>query len=223
MPNYNRTPAAKEKALGLFLVVLLGAHALASCGDPVAAQKLTAGRQTSAATTVPPVTHVLSPKAYGCDGNTKPYGALVGNAAFAGIDQGVDFTPSTKAGYDICAPASGVITLADQTGHTYDNTKGAAEVVEKLDSAPNTPNSSPYIYFAEFVQIAPYIHLGTHVRAGEVIGSNNQGPGIEVGWAYDAQGTYWLCSEAEMTPCGKSFDAWVRNQPLQADQPRTAR
>jgi hypothetical protein len=149
----------------------------------------------------------------GCASNGT-YSALVSSGAnFAGIDQGIDFTPKTTSGFDICAPESGTITQADQTGHHFDRTPGQAEIIERLDQKPNAPNSSQYIYFAEIIKIDSNIKVGTHVSKGDVIGHNNQSPGIEVGWAHNADFGF-LCSLGSslgsQTPCGVSFDAWIK-------------
>lgn len=146
----------------------------------------------------------------GCDGSSGQYAALVSSGAnFARIDQGIDFVPANSSGYDICAPASGTITQADQTGHHFDGTPGQAEIIEKLDQSPGVPNSSQYIYYAEIIQIASTIQVGTHVNAGEVIGHNAQSPGIEVGWADPSGNGNFLCGLGLSTPCGTSFNSWI--------------
>jgi|GEM_PF-5819478 len=150
----------------------------------------------------------------GC-GSSGSYSALVGDGSnFAGIDQGIDFTPANSSGYNICAPASGTITLADQTGHIFDRTSGQAEIIEKLDQLPNAPNSSQYIYYAEIIQIDNGIRVGTHVNKGDLIGTNNLSPGIEVGWGSDPTHGF-LCTLGQtlgsQTPCGQSFNSWIKD------------
>lgn len=140
---------------------------------------------------------------------TGTYSALVSSGAtFAGVDQGIDFTPSATGGFDMCAPAPGTITIADQTGHHYSRTTGQALVVEKLDQPPTTPNSSPYIYFDEIIQINSSIHVGSHVNAGDIIGHNAQTPGVEIGW--DSGNGYPQCGLGIPTPCGTSFNTWIQ-------------
>jgi len=148
-----------------------------------------------------------------CSGGGK-YSAIVGaGSSFAGVDQGIDFVPSRSSGFDICAPASGTITQADQTGHVYARTSGQAEVILHLDQAPNAPNSSQYIYFAEIIQIDSSIKVGVHVNKGDLIGHNNASPGIELGWAPNASYGF-MCpyTGSAQTACGKSFDTWVQAQ-----------
>jgi hypothetical protein len=144
-----------------------------------------------------------------CGGSGK-YSALVSSgSSFAGVDQGIDFVPSGSRGYNICAPAPGTITLADQTGHHFDRTSGQAEIIEKLDQTPNAPSSSQYIYYAEIIQINSNINVGTHVNAGDTIGTNSQSPGIEVGWGQSSTEGF-KCPIGYPTACGTSFDSWVQ-------------
>lgn len=146
----------------------------------------------------------------GCGGGGK-YSALVGpGSSFAGTDQGIDFVPSGSSGFDICAPAAGTITLADQTGHHFNRTSGQAEIIEKLDQPPNAPSSSQYIYFAEIIQLSSTTTVGAHVNKGDVIGHSDQSPGIEVGWAPDATHGFMCTLTGGATPCGQSFDTWVQ-------------
>jgi hypothetical protein len=148
--------------------------------------------------------------ASGCGGGGK-YSALVdSNASFAGTDQGIDFVPANPAGYNICAPEPGTITLADQTGHTFNRTSGTAEIIEQLDQPPNAPSSSQFIYYAEIIQIDPNIHVGVHVDKGNIIGHNAQSPGIEVGWAPSATRGF-MCAISYPSPCGTSFGNWIVN------------
>lgn len=144
-----------------------------------------------------------------CSGSGK-YSALVGKgSSFAGVDQGIDFVPSGSGAFNICAPAPGTITLADQTGHHFDRTTGEAEIIEKLDQTPNAPSSSQYIYYAEIIQINSNIKVGTHVNAGDIIGTNSQSPGIEVGWGLSPTEGF-MCPIGYPTACGTSFDSWVQ-------------
>lgn len=146
----------------------------------------------------------------GC--GTGKYGALVSSgSSFAGVDQGIDFVPSGSKPYNICAPASGTITLADQTGHQFMRTTGQALVIEQLNQPPNAPSSSKYVYFAELVNIAPGIKPGVTVQKGQVIGTNSQSPGIEVGWGSGPQNGF-MCGIGYPTPCGTSFNSWVQAQ-----------
>lgn len=144
-----------------------------------------------------------------CGGNGK-YSAIVSSGStFAGVDQGIDFVPSGSGGFNICAPAPGTITLADQTGHHFGRTTGQAEIIEKLDQTPNAPSSSQFIYYAEIIQINSNIKVGTHVNAGDTIGSSSQSPGIEVGWGLNST-IGFKCPIGYPTPCGTSFDSWVQ-------------
>lgn len=148
----------------------------------------------------------------GCGGSGK-YSALVSSgSSFAGTDQGIDFVPTGSGGFDICAPASGTITLADQTGHHFNRTSGQAEIIEKLDQSPSAPSSSQYIYYAEIIQIDSSIHVTGHVNKGDTIGHSDQSPGIEVGWAPDATHGFMCTLSGGATPCGQSFDSWVQGQ-----------
>ena len=151
-----------------------------------------------------------TPTAGGCGGGK--YGAIVGTgSSFAGVDQGIDFVPSGGKAYNICAPASGTITLADQTGHHFMRTSGEALIVEKLDAAPNVPSSSQYVYYAEIITISSGIKPGVHVNKGDVIGTDGQSPGIEVGWGLnDTNG--FMCGIGYPTACGTSFNNWVQAQ-----------
>jgi hypothetical protein len=144
-----------------------------------------------------------------CGGSGK-YSALVSSgSSFAGVDQGIDFVPAGSGGFSICAPAPGTITLADQTGHHFDRTSGQAEIIEKLDQTPNAPSSSQYIYYAEIIQINSNISVGTHVNAGDAIGTSPQSPGIEVGWGLSPT-VGFMCPIGYPTACGTSFDSWVQ-------------
>lgn len=147
-----------------------------------------------------------------CKGGGGKYAALVSSTAnFAGIDQGIDFTPTGTTPFDICAPASGKITQADQTGHQFDRTTGQAEIIEQLDQSPSAPDSSQYIYYAEIIQIASGITVGTHVNKGDLLGTNNESPGIEVGWALSPT-IGFKCPIGIPTPCGESFNTWIQQQ-----------
>lgn len=144
-----------------------------------------------------------------CGGSGKYSGLVSSGATFAGVDQGIDFVPSGSGGFNICAPAPGTITLADQTGHHFGRTTGQAEIIEKLDQTPNAPSSSQFIYYAEIIQINSNIKVGTHVNAGDTIGSSSQSPGIEVGWGLNST-IGFKCPIGYPTPCGTSFDSWVQ-------------
>ncbi len=150
-----------------------------------------------------------------CSGGGK-YAALVGpGSTYADTDQGIDFIPTSNGtAYNICAPASGTITQADQTGHQFQRTPGQAEVIEKLDQTPNAPNSSRYIYYAELVNINSQLHVGSHVNAGDLIGTNSQSPGIEAGWGLNST-IGFLCPignpVGQPTACGNSFNSWVQS------------
>ncbi len=149
----------------------------------------------------------------GCGGSGK-YSAIVDNgASFAGIDQGIDFTPQTSAGFNICAPGPGTITLADQTGHKFEKTDGTAEIIERLDAPPGPiPSiSRQFIYYAEIIQLDGAIKVGAHVAKGDLIGHNNKSPGIEVGWAPSATAGFG-CSVGGQTACGTDFNDWVQVQ-----------
>lgn len=145
----------------------------------------------------------------GCGGSTDKYAALVGpSATFAGIDQGIDFTPANNTGYDICAPAAGTIEYVSTTDCIFARTSGCTQIREKLDQNPGVANSSQYIYYAEIIDVNSNIKVGTHVNAGDTIGVNAKIPGIEVGWATGATGP-WLCGPGIPTTCGTSFNNWI--------------
>jgi hypothetical protein len=146
----------------------------------------------------------------GCSGGK--YGALVGSgSSFAGVDQGIDFVPSGGGSFNICAPAAGTITLADQTGHHFNRTTGQAEIIETLDQNPGAPSSSQFIYYAEIIQLAPGITVGATVQKGDLIGTSNQSPGIEVGWGLSKTEGF-MCPIGYPTACGTSFNNWVQAQ-----------
>ncbi|HEU4966797.1 MAG TPA: phage tail tip lysozyme [Candidatus Saccharimonadales bacterium] len=147
--------------------------------------------------------------ATGCGGNTDKYAALVGpGATFAGVDQGIDFTPAKSTGYDICSPAAGTIVYVSTKDCIFARTSGCTQIREKLDQNPGVANSSQYIYYAEIIQVNSNITVGAHVNAGDVIGVNAASPGIEVGWATGATGP-WLCGPGIPTSCGTSFNNWI--------------
>jgi hypothetical protein len=140
------------------------------------------------------------------------YGALVNsNASFAGVDQGIDFIPAGSGSFNICAPAAGTITLADATGHIFQRTTGQAEIVETLSATPNAPSSSQYIYYAEIIKLAPGITVGATVQKGDLIGTSNASPGIEVGWGLNKTEGF-MCPIGYPTACGTSFNNWVQAQ-----------
>ena len=95
------------------------------------------------------------------------------------------------------------------TGHHFDRTTGQAKIIEKLDQSPSAPSSSQFIYFAEIIQINSNIHIGVHVNKGDIIGHNDQSPGIEVGWGQSPTEGF-LCPIGIPTPCGTSFNSWVQ-------------
>ena len=151
-----------------------------------------------------------TPTAGGCGGGK--YGAIVDtNASFAGVDQGIDFVPAGGKAFNICAPAPGTITQADQTGHHFMRTSGQAEIIERLDTAPGAPSSSQYIYYAEIITISSGIKVGTHVNKGDLIGTSGQSPGIETGWGLSATSGF-MCGIGYPTACGTSFNNWVQAQ-----------
>ncbi len=154
-----------------------------------------------------------------CDGNTSgAYRALVGPGAVPSrTDQGKDFEPANPGTpYAICAPASGTITLADQTGHAFRNTPGTAEIIMHLDYPPPGANGTTitqYIYFAELITLSANARVGNHVSKGTVLGHNSYTPGIEVGWAPNGQYGF-SCSDSSgaATTCGNTFVSWVLGQ-----------
>lgn len=178
--------------------------------DQHVTDQLLSTQSPSADTTVGSSTTTTTAAQGSCGGGK--YGALVGTgASFAGVDQGIDFVPSSGKGYNICAPAAGKITLSDQTGHHFMRTSGQALVIEQLDAAPGVPSSSSFIYYAELVNIASGITKGATVQKGQVIGTNSQSPGIEVGWGLNANYGF-MCPIGYPTACGTSFNNWVQKQ-----------
>lgn len=141
---------------------------------------------------------------------SSPYGSIVGGGAFAGVDQGIDFTGGP---FNIFAPAPGTISRVDYgsgwpgEGHL---------VVETLD-APIGPHRA--IYFAE--DLEPGVKQGQHVSAGQAIAQasgSGRAPGIEIGWALPSSGI----PEAPLPPPrpanqwtaqGQSFQDWVVHNP----------
>lgn len=146
----------------------------------------------------------------GCGGGK--YGALVNsNASFAGVDQGIDFVPAGSGSFNICAPAAGTITLAAATGYHFMRTTGQAEIIETLSATPNAPSSSQYIYYAEIIKLAPGITVGATVQKGDLIGTSDASPGIEVGWGLNKTEGF-MCPIGYPTACGTSFNNWVQAQ-----------
>jgi hypothetical protein len=110
-----------------------------------------------------------------------PYAALIGgNAVFAGVDQGIDFTGKGP----VYAVGEGQVTSYQASGSGWPG-EGA-----KLIYALSGANAGKNVYVAEDFKAAAGIAQGSLVHRGEVIGyatGSGLAPGIEVGYA-DASG-----------------------------------
>lgn len=108
------------------------------------------------------------------------YSNLVSSGlAYAGIDQGIDFTGSG----DLYAPAKILITRVQASGTGWPNRtagdgNGAVVAGRLLDG----PRAGQYVYFAE--NLAPTVQRGKTYPAGHTVAKAlGQGVGVEIGWA----------------------------------------
>jgi hypothetical protein len=125
------------------------------------------------------------------------------------IDQGVDYGGTGPLG----ALGAGKITYAGTT-----NTGWPGAYVEfRLSGGPD---AGRYVYYAEGITLAQGLHVGEHIRAGQVIATmNGASTGIEIGWgagvgteSYAMQQGQWGGNDdanSVATPSGKSFSALI--------------
>ncbi len=110
-----------------------------------------------------------------------PYSSIIGgNAKFAGIDQGIDFTGAGP----VYALDAGTITRKVDTGSGWPGT--GALIVEKLTGGPAAGKS---VYFSEDLTAAQGTAIVPNVTKGQTIAyatGSGSAPGIETGWATDA-------------------------------------
>lgn len=140
---------------------------------------------------------------------SNPWRFLVGDSlAFAGVDQGIDFTGSGA----VFAPADAIVTRVERGGSGWPG-EGAVMNLKFISG----PKAGQYMYVAE--DFAPRSDLvrGKVVKRGETIGQatgSGKAPGIEVGWAQPS-GIPLAPRPAprpadQFTPQGADFAAWVR-------------
>jgi hypothetical protein len=130
--------------------------------------------------------------------------AVSGALTFAGVDQGIDFTGTGT----IHALGDAIVERVVRAGSGWPG-RGAL-LVYQLTSGPR---AGQRVYVAEDYTIAPGITRGTHLKAGQAIGTvHSSYPGIEMGFA-TASGT----PVAPLNPnphspkaAGREFDAFVR-------------
>jgi hypothetical protein len=127
-------------------------------------------------------------------------------------DQGVDWSGRGP----VYAVAAGKITRVT----AYDSGWGGSFTILKLDNPPSRDRQ--YVYYAEGIN--PTVHVGEHVRAGQIIGrATGASTGIEIGWA--ASGTAGFTQAhahnqeakgsdpgARATGYGRNFLQWIGAQ-----------
>ncbi len=134
------------------------------------------------------------------------YGALVGgSAAFAGEDQGIDFTGPGP----VYALGNGVVTRRVDSGSGWPG-QGAV-LVYRLTSGPG---AGRYVYVSEDFAPRADLKVGSRVTKGDVLGQatgSGLAPGIEVGYA-NANGRPLAPRPIPRapTPLGHAFDAFVQ-------------
>lgn len=138
---------------------------------------------------------------------TKPksdYGALIGgNAVFAGVDQGIDFTGKGP----VYALGEGTVTRYDPSGSGWPG-QGALLVYNVTKGALKGKN----VYVAEDFGAAANIATGSPVHTGEILGyasGSGLAPGIETGYA-DASGHAFGSPTGGPQPEGQAFNYDVR-------------
>lgn len=104
------------------------------------------------------------------------YGAVAGpGLAFAGVDQGIDFTGAGP----LLSPARALVTRVQPSGSGWPG-QGAVINLAILDG----PQQGRYLYYAEDLQ--PLVHKGQVVGKGQPIAhatGSGQAPGVEIGYA----------------------------------------
>lgn len=107
------------------------------------------------------------------------YGSLVGpGAAFAGVDQGIDFTGGP---FPVFALGTALVTRVQRSGSGWPG-EGAVLNYKLLDG----PHKDEYIYVAEDFAPAADVHVGKTYPKGHTLGTatgSGKAPGIEVGFA----------------------------------------
>lgn len=133
------------------------------------------------------------------------YGAEVGTgAAFAGVDQGIDFTGRAP----VFALGDGVITRLERSNSGWPG-QGAL-LVYQLKSGPRKDS---YVYVAEDFDPAPGLQVGSEFTQGATLGvatGSNEAPGIETGWADSAGHAFGKPFPRQPTSFGENFDAFVK-------------
>lgn len=137
------------------------------------------------------------------------YGALIqGPAAFAGVDQGIDFTGKGT----VLALGTAQVTRVQRSGSGWPG-EGAVLVYRLLDG----PARGQFVYVSEDFAPAAGLKPGSIVGKGKPLGQatgSGKAPGIEVGWA-GATGLPLAPRPAprpadQQTPQGHSFDNFVQ-------------
>lgn len=119
-------------------------------------------------------------------GKAAPADLISGNSIFAGPDQGLDFT-NTGHQAQVRALGNGVVTQVIQSGSGWAGQGGL--VVYRLTSGPG---AGRYVYTAEDFLPAGGLKAGSEIKQGQAIGvatGAGKAPGIETGFAQNAQGT----------------------------------
>lgn len=128
------------------------------------------------------------------------YGALIGgNAVFAGVDQGIDFTGAGP----VYALGPGTVTRNEPSGSGW---PGAGALLTYLVSGGALKGKT--VYVAEDFKAASNIATGSPVHAGQVIGyatGAGLAPGIETGYA-DSSGRAFGSPTGGPQPQGKAFN-----------------
>lgn len=134
-----------------------------------------------------------------------PYSSLVGpGAAFAGVDQGIDFT----GGFDIFALDDGIVTRLVKHGSGWSG--DGAVMVYRLTGGSE---SGRYVYIAEDIVFNAGLGVGSTLTKGTKIAratGSGHAPGIECGWA-TAAGLPAAQPPALGTPEGYSFLSYVKS------------
>lgn len=136
------------------------------------------------------------------------YSAVAGpGLAFAGVDQGIDFT---GAG-DVYVPFGAVVTRVQPSGSGWPG-QGAVINVKLLEG----PAAGHYLYYSEDLVPVNGLRVGSRVPAGTKIAyatGSGLAPGIEVGWAQPSGIPLAPRPPArpadQHTPQGASFDSFI--------------
>jgi hypothetical protein len=113
------------------------------------------------------------------------YGALItGRAQFAGLDQGIDFTGPGL----VRALGAGRITRLQPSGSGW---PGEGAIVAYQITEKGSPLDGRFMYIAEDFRAIRGLQVGSTFKRGQVLGvatGSGLAPGIETGFASDAQG-----------------------------------